>query len=84
MAIARKPKLGEAVDQVKALIVRRWPEARFKVSRAIEARGTAIWTYCEGDFDDVTDHTGDLQFELMDSHNIFIYVIPMPLEAWEG
>ena len=84
MAIA-KPKgpIGQRVDELQDCMIRAFPDARFKVTRAPETRkGFAIWTYTSADWDDVSNLVIDREVELMDE-GIFIYVIPMPLDAYE-
>lgn len=84
MILARKARTTEVVEEIKSAISRRWPEAKFRTSRMNDARGTALWAYSKAGFWDVTALTDDIQERAMEESGIFVYVIPQPLEAWEG
>ena len=85
MAIAReRRKTAELVEELKGLIRARYPEARFRVTAMPEGEGSALWTYADADLWDLTEVTADAQFEMMVHDKKFIFVVPMPLEAYRG
>ncbi|MEK7248021.1 MAG: hypothetical protein AAB092_06060 [Chloroflexota bacterium] len=85
MAIARPiSKKRTRIEEMKKIILEVRPEARFKVTPAPDVRGiTAIWTYTNAEFDDISRLVVDTEFRVMIEDGIHIIVIPMPLEAWE-
>ena len=85
MAIARpEKKVQPFVEELQGLILKAFPEARFRVAPMPEGEGTAIWTYTNAQsFWDVADLVRDREFEIMMDKGVFLYVIPMPLETVE-
>jgi hypothetical protein len=86
MAIARSISTKRArIEELKGLISKSRPEARFKVTPSPDARDvTAIWAYSNADFEELSRLVEDAELRIMDEDRIHIVVIPMPLEAWEG
>ena len=86
MAIARPAsKKQHRIEELQRIILDRFPDARFQVTPAPDARGvTAIWTYSTADVEELSDTVRDREFEIMMTDGIHISVIPMPLEAYRG
>ncbi len=85
MAIAR-PRSGRqrAIEGIQSLILARFPDARFEITPMPDSRsGTAIWTYTSADWDEVRAVVGNRELDLLVDEDIFIGVIPMPVEALE-
>lgn len=83
MAIAdEQSRYNAVVERVENIVRSRWPDARFRVTSMPDAEGVAVWTYCDGDFWDVTALTSDAEYQAMDREGLYVYVIPMPSEAW--
>lgn len=84
MAVARKESAeSRIIIELQNLVRTRWPDARFSVGDMPDGEGTGIWAYMDADFLDVNGAVADMEFEAMDKHGVFVYVIPMPPEAWE-
>lgn len=84
MAIAdERTRYQKAIQRLEKLVSSRWPTSRFRVTELPEGEGMAVWAYCDGNFWDVSATTSDAEFEAMDKQGVFVYVIPMPSEAWE-
>jgi hypothetical protein len=83
MTIARpKSKRRRYIEELQMAIRQRFPDAQFKVTPMPDSRtGTAIWTYTESEYDDVEALVVGREMELLEDHNVFICVLPMPLEA---
>jgi hypothetical protein len=85
MAIARHTSQEERViKEIQDAISGRWSDARFSIGELPDGEGTGIWTYTTADYLDVTNAVIDMQLDAMDEHGVFVYVIPMPPEAWDN
>jgi len=86
MAIARpRGRLSQRVKEMKQFLRQHFADAKFLVTRMPDARkGIAIWTYTNADWDEVQDLVADREFEIMMDDELFIYVVPMPLDAYNG
>jgi hypothetical protein len=85
MAIARSEQAeSKIVADLVDLVKTRWPDTKFQIGAMPEGEGTGIWAYSEADFLEMCAAVADREFEAMEKHHVMVYVIPMPLEAWEG
>ncbi len=85
MAIARPgTRRRQAIDQLQRLVSHAYPDSRFVVTRMPDTRtGIAIWTYTSASRELVRRLVSNRELELLTDENIFVGVIPMPLEAYE-
>ena len=83
MAIAKpKGKAQRYVEELQEIVRTRFPEAKFRVGPMPDMQnGVAIWTYTTAEFNEVTDLVSEREFQIMIDEGLFLYVIPMPLEA---
>jgi len=90
VAVARQPRrkapkrerIATHVEELKRLILARYPRARFEMAPVPEARWPGLWVYA--DFDsalDVFDLVGDAQAEFIGEELSGVYVIPMELNG---
>lgn len=71
------------VDQLKAIILERFPSAKFDVTPMPDSdEGVAIWAYTNAEDQDIGAIVRERELELLTEKNVFIYVIPLPLEDW--
>jgi len=86
MAVDRQKKTTtQLVEQLKDLVLRKFPEARFEVTKMPDTRkSVAIWTYTNADFWEVSDVVSEREFEIMMDDGKFLYVIPMPLNPLDN
>jgi hypothetical protein len=84
MAIARRQnKKRLRVRELKQLISARFPDARFVVGPAPDARGvTAIWTYSSADPEEIANLVAEKEFEFKVNDDVHLIVIPMPPEDY--
>jgi hypothetical protein len=77
-----KSKRLRAIQEIQSLILSRFPDARFEITAMPDSRtGTAIWTYTSADWDEVSDLVVEREVDLLVDDNVFLCVIPMPVEA---
>src|SRR4051794_38700822 len=71
-------KIKEAAEELKATIRTRYPDAQFRLSRAIDDRDAwNLWTRVEiEDPDEIRDLTRDRELEMLTEEHIPIYVVP--------
>ncbi|MDO8617032.1 MAG: hypothetical protein Q7T33_15085 [Dehalococcoidia bacterium] len=86
MAVARlRSKRQERIDELKQVLLARFPDAKFRVTPAPDApRITALWTYTSADLDEVADAVRDREFEIMVEDGIQIIAIPMLPEEYRS
>jgi hypothetical protein len=85
MAVAKQQNPQPFVSELEALILHRFPDARFRLTEIPdEDDGIAIWTYSAADPDEIRDLVCDREIEILVDHDIDIMTLPMPLEAWEN
>ena len=86
MAIAKpRSKAHRYVEELQEIVQGRFPDARFRVGPMPDtAEGIAIWTYTNAEFDEVAGLVSEREFQIMIDEGLFLYVIPMPLEALKG
>lgn len=71
-------KIKEAAEELKATIRTRYPDAKFKLSRAQDDRDAwNLWTLVDiEDPDDVNELIRDREFEMLTEERIPLYVVP--------
>ena len=75
---ASEERIKEAAEELKALILAKYPEAQFSLSRAGDDPDIwDLWTLVDiEDPDDVNALTRDREFEMLVDERIPLYVIP--------
>ena len=71
-------KIKEAAEELKAVIRARYPDAQFKLARAVDDRDAwNLWTFVDiEDPDEVNDLTRDRESEMLTEEHIPLYVVP--------
>lgn len=90
MAVAREPRrkapkrerLATHVEELKRLILARYPQARFEMAPVPESRWPGLWVYAEFESAlDVFDLVSDAQADFIGEELTGVYVIPMELNG---
>ena len=76
------PAIEKAVEELKTLITKRFPQASFVVEEGCDPKGTHLVTTVDiADTDEVVDVIGDRLVELQVTEGLPVYVIPLrPIE----
>lgn len=75
-------RITAAVAELKALVLQRYPEASFNVTRGDDPEGVYIWASIDADdLDLVTDFLANRLLELQVDEDLPVYVVPIrPVE----
>ncbi len=76
------PAAEKAVEELKTLITKRFPQASFVVEEGVDPQGTYLVTTVDiADTDEVVEVIGDRLVELQATEGLPVYVIPLrPIE----
>ena len=75
---ASQKRIKEAAEELKAIILARYPDAQFRLSRAHDDRyAWNLWTLVDiEDPDEVNDLIRDRELEMLTEEHIPLYVVP--------
>jgi hypothetical protein len=84
MAVAKQKNPGPYITEIEQLILHHFPASKFRITEipGDDDDGSAIWTYSDGDHDDIRDLVSAREIEILVDHDIDIMTIPVPLEDW--
>ncbi len=80
----KRERIAAHMEELKRLILTRYPQARFEMAPVPEARWPGLWVYA--DFEsalDVFDLVSDAQADFIGEELTGVYVIPMELNGNE-
>ncbi len=89
MAIARKPRTSPTkkerikahIEELKQIILSKFPEARFEVGPVPESRWPGLWVRCNAELiSDVTDPLEEVRDEFFLRENMDVHVLVLDLK----